>query len=63
MIMLLENNMRGGISSVKGDRYVQKDANKKILYVDANTLYEWAMSEYLPLDEINFHRNVKLKKI
>ena len=63
MILLLENNIRGGISSVKGDRYVQSDENKKILYVDANNLYGWAMSEYLPYDEINIDRIVKLEEI
>ena len=30
MILLLENNIRGGISSVMGDRYVISDENKKI---------------------------------
>ena len=44
MILLLENNIRGGISSVMGDRYVKSDDNKKILYIDANNLYGWAMS-------------------
>ena len=39
MILLLENNIRGGISSVMGDRYVKPDANKKILYKDAKNLY------------------------
>ena len=29
MILLLENNIRGGISSVMGDRYVKSDGNKK----------------------------------
>ena len=38
MILLLENNIRGGISSVMGDRYVKSDENKKILYIDANNL-------------------------
>ena len=31
MILLLENNIRGGISSVMGDRYIKSDDNKKIL--------------------------------
>ena len=31
MILLLENNIRGGISSVMGDRYIKSDENKKIL--------------------------------
>ena len=29
MILLLKNNIRGGISSVMGDRYVRSDENKK----------------------------------
>ena len=31
MILLLEKNIRGGISSVMGNRYVMSDENKKIL--------------------------------
>ena len=31
-----------------GDRYVYSDENKEFLYKDANNLYGWAMSEYLP---------------
>ena len=33
---------------------------KNILYIDANNLYGYAMTESLPYDEINFDRNVKL---
>ena len=29
MILLLENNIRGGISSVMGDRYIKSDYDKK----------------------------------
>ena len=50
MILLLENNIRGGISSVMGDRYIKSDKNRKILYVDANNLYGHSMSEPLPYD-------------
>ena len=63
MILLLEKNIRGGISSVMGDRYVKSDENKKILYKDAKNLYVWAMSKYLPYDEIKFDNNVKLENI
>ena len=28
LILLLENNIRGGISSIMGDRYVKSDENK-----------------------------------
>ena len=63
MILLLENNIRGGISSVMGDRYIKSDENKKFLYKDANTLYRWAMSEYIPYGEFKFDKNVKLELI
>ena len=52
MILLLENNIRRGISSILEDRYVKSGENKKILYIDAINLYGWAMSESLPHDEI-----------
>ena len=63
MILLLENNIRGGISSVMGDRYIKSDENKKILYIDANNLYGHSMSEPLPYDEIKFEIDVKLEDI
>ena len=63
MILLLENNIRGGISSVMGDRYVKSDKNGKILYFDANHLYGHSMSESLPYDEIKFDDNVNLDDI
>ena len=31
MILLLENNIRGGISSIMGDRYVKSDEKKDII--------------------------------
>ena len=63
MIMLLENNIRGGISSVMGDRYVKSSDNKKILYIDASNLYGHSMSQPLPFDEIKFDKNDKLEDI
>ena len=63
MILLIENNIRGGISSVKGDRYIKSDGNKKILYIDANSLYGHSMSQPLPYDEIKFDVNVELEEI
>ena len=63
MILFIENNIRGGISSVMGDRYVKSSDTKKILYDDANNLNGWAMSEPLPYDEIEFDNNVELEDI
>ena len=63
LLSTLENNIRGGIGSVMGDRYVQSDENKEILYIDANNLYGHSMSQRLPNDGINFDTNVKLEDI
>ena len=52
LILLIENNIRGGISSVMGDRYVKSDENKKIIYMDATNLYGHSMTQLLPYDEI-----------
>ena len=52
LILLIENNIRGGISSVMGDRYVKSDENNKIIYADATNLYGHSMSKMLPYDEI-----------
>ena len=52
LILLIENNIRGGISSVMGDRYVKSDENKKISYMEATNLYGHSMSQFLPYDEI-----------
>ena len=48
LLLLLENNIRGEISSVMGPRYIESDENKKLLYNDANNLYGWAISQCLP---------------
>ena len=63
MILLLENIIRGCISSVMGDRYIKSDDNKKILYIDANNLYGHSMCQPLPYDEIKFGNNVTLEDI
>ena len=63
MILLLENSIREGISSVMGDRYVTSEEFEKTLYIDANFLYGWAMSQYLPYNDIKFDGDVKLEDI
>ena len=38
MIVILESNIRGLISSVMGDRYVKSHENKKIIYMNFTNL-------------------------
>ena len=38
LILTLENNTRGGIGSIMGDRCLKSNDNKKILFIDANNL-------------------------
>ena len=63
MILLLKNILRGGISSVEGDRYVKSDEIKKKLYFESNNFYGHSMSQPLPFDEIIHDRYVKLDDI
>ena len=52
LILLVENNIRGGISSVMGDRYIKSDEDNSILYIDDTNLYGHSMPQMLPYDEI-----------
>ena len=48
LLLLLEKNIRGGILSVMGPRYIESDENTKLLYIEANNLFGWAMCQYFP---------------
>ena len=63
LILLIENNIRGGISSVMGDRYVKSDEDNSILYIDATNLYGHSMSQFLPYDEIKLEKDICLEEI
>ena len=49
---LLENNIRGGVSSVIVNRYVKSDESKKMLCIDATVLNGHSMSQMLPSDKV-----------
>ena len=58
MFQFIEKGMRGGISYIANrygiannkymKKYDEKAPSKYIMYLDANNLYGWAMSQYLP---------------
>ena len=65
MYHFVENNIRGGISMISTrhaqansppfpDTYDSSLPNQNLIYLDANNLYGWAMSQYLPTHEFRF---------
>ena len=77
MFLFIEKGLRGGISYIVNrhgkannkymKEYDEKAPSKYIMYLDANNLYGWAMSQYLPtggfrwmtekqIDKINFSK-------
>ena len=52
LILLIGNNIRGGINSVMGDRCAKSDEIKKILYMNATNLYGHSVSQMLLYDEV-----------
>ena len=69
MFQFVEKGIRGGIS-YKVNRcgqvnnkymktYNEKAPSKYIMYLDANNLYGWAMSQYLPTGGFNLMMSTK----
>ena len=65
MLLMFENGICGGYSGVLGDRYVKANNNcledydsskssNYLLYLDANNLYGWAMSQKLPTGDFKW---------
>ena len=65
MLLMFENGIREGYSGVLGDRYVKANINyledydsskssNYLLYLDANNLYGWAMSQKLPTGDFKW---------
>ena len=64
MFQFIEKGMRGGISYIANrygeanNKYMkkcdEKAPSKYIMYLEANNLYGWAMSQYLPTDDFKW---------
>ena len=73
MFQFIEKGMRGGISYIANrygkanNRYMkeydQKAPSKYIMYLDANNLYGWAMSQYLPTGGFKWLTEKQINKI
>ena len=72
-LLMIEKGIRGGISIIsnrygKANNKYMKDFNKKelskyLMYVDANNLYGWAMSQKLPVHSFKWMTNKEIENI
>ena len=72
MFQFIEKGLRGGISYIanrygKANNKYMKDYNKEepskyIMYLDANNLYGWAMSQYLPTGGFKWLKQKEIDK-
>ena len=73
MFQFIEKGMRGGISYIANRygkannkymrEYDEKASSKYIMYLDANNLYGWAMSQYLPTGGFKWLTEKQINKI
>ena len=73
MFQFIEKGMRGGVSYIANrygkannkymKEYDEKAPSKYIMYLDANNLYGWAMSQYLPTGNFKWMSNKEIKQI
>ena len=73
MFQFIEKGMRGGISYIANrygkannvymKKYDEKAPSKYLMYLDANNLYGWAMSQYLPTGNFKWMTEKQINKI
>ena len=73
MFQFIEKGMRGGVSYIANrcgnannkymKEYDEKMPSKYIMYLDANNLYGWAMSQYLPTGNFKWMTDKEISKI
>ena len=72
MFQFIEKGMRGGVSYIANrygnannkymKEYDEKAPSKYIMYLDANNLYGWAMSQYLPTGNFKWMTDKEISK-
>ena len=73
MFQLIEKGMHGGVSYIANrygkannkymKEYDEKAPSKYIMYLDANNLYSWAVSQYLPTGNFKWMSDREIKQI
>ena len=59
---IFENGIRAGISGVFGNIYIESDYNIKILHIDMNNLYGFAMLQHLPTANFQIYENNSIRE-
>ena len=57
LFQMFESGIRGGLSGNFGDRYIESDNNTKILHVDMNNFFGFAMLLHLPTSNFQIFEN------
>ena len=57
LFQMFESGIRGGLSGIFGDRYIESDNDTVIVHVDMNNLYGFAMLMYLPTGNFQIYEN------
>ena len=73
MFQFIEKGMRGGVSYTANrygkannkymKKYNEKAPSKYIMYLDANNLYGWAVSQYLPTGNFRWMTDKEINKV
>jgi len=73
MYLMVERGIRGGISTITNryseannkyiEQYNKDEESKYVIYLDANNLYGWAMSKYLPTGGFKWVSDIDVTKI
>ena len=70
MFQFIERGMRGGVSYIANRygkanmaAYDEESPSKYVMYLDANNLYGWAMSQYLPTGNFRWMTDKEINRI
>ena len=73
MFQFIEKGMRGGVSYIANrfgnannkymKEYNENEPSKYIMYLDANNLYGWAMSQYLPTGNFKWMTEKEINRV